>query len=185
MPYDFHHQQWLPFPRAAVFAFFADPGNLPPLMPGWQSAEIEEAVIVPPVGAAKQVAGTGSKITLSFRPFLFSPFRLRWLAVIEDFELNRSFADVQMKGPFASWRHRHSFSREDRDGREGTRLLDEVSYEPPLGVLGTIANSLFIRAQLRTTFAHRHRRALELLQERIENRSAIRSVLPGPGPSSS
>jgi ligand-binding SRPBCC domain-containing protein len=42
-------------------------------------------------------------------------------------------------------------------------LRDEVEYEPPLGKLGDLANRLFITRQLRSTFAYRHTRTLELL----------------------
>ena len=37
----FHTAQWVDFPREQVFAFFADPANLPPLMPKWQRARLE------------------------------------------------------------------------------------------------------------------------------------------------
>ncbi len=36
------------------------------------------------------------------------PFRIRWRAKIEEADEN-GFVDVQLAGPFRSWRHRHSF----------------------------------------------------------------------------
>ncbi|HEY5214106.1 MAG TPA: SRPBCC family protein, partial [Acidobacteriaceae bacterium] len=44
----FHTEQHLPYPIETVFAFFADPANLPRLMPAWQRARIDHATFVPP-----------------------------------------------------------------------------------------------------------------------------------------
>ena len=44
MRHSLQTEQWLPYPRERVFAFFADPGNLPPLMPEWQRARVERAL---------------------------------------------------------------------------------------------------------------------------------------------
>jgi hypothetical protein len=55
-----------------VFAFFADPANLPPLMPSWQRARVEQVEYVSPPESPpsrrKVAAGQGSLITISFRP---------------------------------------------------------------------------------------------------------------------
>jgi len=176
--HSFSSEQWLPYPLETVFSFFSDPANLPPLMPEWQKARVEHALLVaplpPPTGTAgtqrTMAAGSGSRVKLSFRPIPFSPVRLSWLAEIQDFEWNVSFSDYQVQGPFAYWKHRHSVHAETRIGpdgvkTQGTRLVDEVNYTAPLGPLGEIANALFLRAQLRATFAFRHSRTLELLSQ--------------------
>ena len=36
MHHTFTSEQWLPYPVEPVFAFFANPENLPRLMPKWQ-----------------------------------------------------------------------------------------------------------------------------------------------------
>ncbi len=174
--HSFISEQWLPYPVETVFSFFSNPENLPSLMPEWQKTRVEHALLVAPPpppeaipGSPRSVAaGARSQIKLSFRPFPFSPLRLSWLAEIQDFTWNASFSDYQMKGPFTYWKHRHSVQAETgtgADGQEiqGTRLVDEVSYKAPLGPLGVIADALFLRAQLRATFAFRHSRTLELL----------------------
>jgi hypothetical protein len=40
-----------------------------------------------------------------------------------------------------------------------------VEYEMPLGVLGRVANALFVRRQLAATFAFRQRKTLELMAQ--------------------
>jgi ligand-binding SRPBCC domain-containing protein len=173
----FHSQQWLPLPTELVFAFFANPANLPRLMPAWQQARIEEATIVspPPLlspsALAKALstfaAGAGTRLTLSFRPIPFSPVRLKWQAEIDSFAWNHQFSDVQLRGPFAHWHHTHTLTPETLIGESGnaipgTLVRDEVQYQLPLGKLGDLAHPMIAR-QLRRTFDYRHRRTRELL----------------------
>jgi ligand-binding SRPBCC domain-containing protein len=168
----FHYtvEQWLPYPLETVFTFFADPANLPRLMPAWQDARIDAATYVAPpppllpfAGCDRITAGTGTELTLTIKPVPFSPFRIPWLARIEDFRWLEGFCDNQVKGPFAYWRHCHSVHTEVRNGIAGTHLNDAVEYAPPLGPLGSIANTFFIRRQLAATFRFRQRRTLDLL----------------------
>jgi ligand-binding SRPBCC domain-containing protein len=167
----FQAEQWLPYPLEKVFAFFADPENLPRLMPDWQSARIECSALVPPPppspsfeGSERIRAGSGSRMTLTIRPFPLSPIRLPWEALIEDFRWLEGFCDVQTRGPFQYWRHCHSVTAAlSQDGQPGTLLRDSVEYELPLGVLGSFANWIFVRHQLAATFRYRQRRTLELL----------------------
>ena len=175
MPHTFTTEQHLPYPLERVFAFFADPANLPRLMPAWQDARIDAATYVPPPppprpfpGSDILRAGTGSRMTLTIRPIPFSPIRLPWVAVIEDFRwpeadprVPAGFCDVQLHGPFKHWRHCHSVT----PTATGTKLVDHVTYQPPFGPLGSLANALFLRRQLAATFAYRQRRTLELLAQ--------------------
>jgi ligand-binding SRPBCC domain-containing protein len=176
MRHTYHSEQWLPYPVDQVFAFFANPENLPRLMPPWQKARIEEAAFAspPPRPISSQpirsiAAGTGTRIILSFRPFPYSPLRIPWEAEIDEFVWNSHFADLQLRGPFAYWHHRHTVVSETRINEgistPGTLLHDEVEYEPPLGTLGEIANSFFIARQLRYTFAYRKLRTSSLLSK--------------------
>jgi len=175
MRHTFTTEQWLPYPVDLVFAFFANPENLPHLMPRWQQAHIEQASLTPPTprpaetSALRTIAADlGSRITISFRPFPYSPIRIPWEAEITDFVWSDHFTDLQLRGPFAYWLHRHSVqpaTRPDHAGRatHGTLLRDEVIYEPPLGKLGELARYLFINRQLRNTFAYRQTRTSKLL----------------------
>jgi ligand-binding SRPBCC domain-containing protein len=168
MRHNFQSEQWLPHPVELVFAFFADPENLPGLMPSWQKACIEEVAFTPPPVAASThtkslAAGAGTRVTLSFRPLPYSPIRIAWEAEISEFVWNDHFCDRQLHGPFAYWHHCHSVSSESRAGRSGTRFRDDVEYEVPFGKLGELAQRLFIARQLLRAFACRHARTDELL----------------------
>jgi len=165
MSFYFQAEQWLPYPNDAVFAFFANPENLPALMPPWQKARIEHATIVPPPHSSGNtpMAGAGSRITLSFRPLPALSFRLRWQAEITEFDPHSHFTDRQVRGPFAFWTHIHRIRGVDRAGINITVIIDQVEYEPPMGPLGRMVNALFIRKQLERTFAYRQKRIAELM----------------------
>jgi ligand-binding SRPBCC domain-containing protein len=115
MRHKFQTEQWLPYPRERVFAFFADPANLRPLMPKWQRARVERAKYLAPPGIDGVVAGEGSTITISFRPVPLLPLRLEWDACIAEFSWNEYFCDEQQRGPFKYFHHCHRI-RDERDG---------------------------------------------------------------------
>ncbi len=187
MRHSFQTAQWVPYPIAAVFAFFADPANLPRLMPAWQKAQVEQSTIVAPPEtdllnpqSRHLEAGTGSAIKIIFRPFPLSPVLIRGKTNIVEFERDHHFCDEQSQGPFAYWRHCHRVSEEMRDEIEGTVVMDDLVYELPLGILSAPAHSLFVRRQIEGVFRYRQRRLLELLSHYIliADRTGFRSSEP-------
>jgi|SRR5579862_806713 len=111
-------EQWVPFPVEQVFAFFSNPRNLPRIMPASSGTKLIMLNRIPPPSgpASSEAAGVGSIIVTSFRVFPFLPNRAQWIARITEFESNDYFADVQDKGPFKSWHHRHQFLAERAKG---------------------------------------------------------------------
>src|SRR5271170_1414798 len=148
MPHHLEFEQWLPFPIERVFAFFSNPENLPRIMPAASATKIIRLTRTPPTDApqhaAEHAAGVGSLIVTSFRIFPFLPLRAEWIARITEFEWNHHFADLQDKGPFKTWHHRHEFKAETREGVDGTRLRDIIDYEVGFGFAGGIANRFLI-----------------------------------------
>jgi ligand-binding SRPBCC domain-containing protein len=162
MRYSYHTEQWVPYSIEQVFQFFSNPDNLPLLMPAWQKARIDEKYLVPPLSGSTaqqqniEAAGTGSRLTLSFRPFPFAPFRIRWVAEIAEFKWNERFCDRQLSGPFAYWNHCHYLMHQARSGTVGTLICDDLEYELPHWMSGEIANQLIFRRQIASTFNFRH-----------------------------
>jgi ligand-binding SRPBCC domain-containing protein len=184
----FASQQWLPWPVEVVFGFFAQPENLPRILPRWQKARIEEASFSPPPPAPASsiplrsfAAGVGTRLTVSFRPVPFSPIRMPWTVRIAEFDWNNYFCDVQVEGPFASWQHCHHTRAHSQDGIPGTLTDDNIEYSLPLGPLGNFANTLVLQQMLRSTFAYRHRATI-LWLDRIaaKYRTAAASGQPAP-----
>jgi ligand-binding SRPBCC domain-containing protein len=172
MSQHFETRQWVPFPVELVFAFFANPTNLPHLMPAKLVTQIEDARIQPPPprpehpNAARRfksmAAGEGSEILISFFPIPWVPRRVSWRSRITEFVWNSHFCDEQMRGPFKRFHHRHGVEAEVRDGIEGTLVSDEIEYKLPFGFLGRVAGA-FVRRNLVNWFAYRQKRLPEIL----------------------
>ena len=150
-----------------MFLFFADPRNLPRIMPPTSGTKLIETSLVSPTSisecdAPANIAGVGSEIVTSFRLLPMFPFRAKWTARITEFEWNHHFADTQIKGPFKHFHHRHEFAAEDRAGVRGTAIRDVVEYEVGYGLLGRIAEKLFIESTLRQTFVWRQHAVEEI-----------------------
>jgi ligand-binding SRPBCC domain-containing protein len=171
MTHNVRYEQWVPVAIGRVFRFFANPGNLPRIMPPETGTELSELRLVPPpdiptveerVTDRDPVAGVGSEIVTSFRVVPFLPFRSHWTALITEFEWNHHFADIQKKGPFKSFHHRHELLAETRNGVNGTVVRDVIEYEVGFGWVGEQVRKLFVDRQLQRTFEYRHS-ALEKL----------------------
>ncbi|HVU52190.1 MAG TPA: SRPBCC family protein [Polyangia bacterium] len=142
MRHTLSREQLVPAPRADVFAFFADAGNLQRLTP----PALEFSILTP--------------LPITMRPGTIIDYRLslfripfRWRTVIEAFEPESRFVDVQAAGPYRAWRHTHELC----DAPGGTLVRDRVEYELPLGPVGDLAHALFVRRQLDRIFDYRRR----------------------------
>jgi ligand-binding SRPBCC domain-containing protein len=138
--YRLERTQLIPKPKSEVFAFFADPFNLERITPSFLSFRI----LTP--GPIAMEPGT----IIEYELRLYG-VRMRWKTRIETVEPGSSFTDVQVKGPYQRWHHRHEFV----EVPGGTEIRDIVDYELPLGPLGAIAQSLFVRRSLARIFDYR------------------------------
>src|SRR5690349_19230913 len=85
-------------PLSEVFAFFADPSNLQLLTPPLLNFRI----LTPDPIEMREGALIDYRISIRGIP-------LRWRTRIEAYDPMRSFVDVQLLGPYRSWRHTHVF----------------------------------------------------------------------------
>jgi ligand-binding SRPBCC domain-containing protein len=100
----------------------------------------------------------GSRFTLKAS---VGPFRLRWHSEITEYVEGCLFADIQLKGPFAVWYHRHLF---EPNGTNETLYIDEIEYALPLGWPGRLVAGGFVRGQLDRLFSERHRKVAEMVK---------------------
>jgi ligand-binding SRPBCC domain-containing protein len=124
-----------------VFAFHELPDALARLTPPWEPTRV--------LKAAPDLC-VGSVAVVETRLFGLVP--VRWVARHTAYDPPRMFEDVQVKGPFRAWRHRHTVEPHEK----GAVLRDEVEFETPLGVLGRMAAPLLVEPRLRRLFEYRH-----------------------------
>jgi len=165
-------EQWVPVATERVFLFFANPNNLPRIMPREIGTKLVALRLVPPppvpigqqaIPRDDSLAGLGSEIVTSFRLFPFLPLRAQWIALITEFEWNHHFADIQREGPFKRFQHRHEFSTKTRNNVKGTIVRDVIEYDPGFGLLGQLPQKFFIAPTLRQTFEYRQQMLEKLL----------------------
>ena len=124
-----------------VFEFHEQPDVLTLLLPPWETARVIKAAKISEVGAEAIVETT-----------VLGPIKMRWVAKHTLYEPPRVFEDIQVKGPFRSWRHRHIVEPH----ADGAILRDEIDYEPPLGFLGRALAPWLIERRLQKLFEYRH-----------------------------
>jgi ligand-binding SRPBCC domain-containing protein len=88
---------------------------------------------------------------------------LYWTMTVRICAYNRpwSFTDEQVAGPFAAFRHVHTFY----PGDGGTDMVDEISFAAPAGILGRLAERLVITRYLTRMIEARN----EYLRRRAES----------------
>ena len=124
-----------------VFAFHELPDAFERLMPPWEDAKIIQKADISVIGSRAIV---DTKI--------FGLITSRWVAEHTVYDPPRIFEDIQVSGPFSSWRHRHIVEAHG----DGAVLRDEIEYEPPLWFIGALAAPFAVVPKLEKMFAYRH-----------------------------
>ena len=141
-------RQRLERPLDEVFAFFAAAHNLERITPPWLRFEVRT-----PEPVRMEVGAV-----IDYR-LHYHGVPLGWTSQIEVWEPGRQFVDRQLRGPYGLWHHRHTFSEQ----AAGTVIEDEVHYAAPFGVLGELAQPLFVERDLRRIFDYRQQAVRHIL----------------------
>lgn len=72
---------------------------------------------------------------------------------ITEFDRPNYFADEMVSGAFSEFKHEHHFA--DLDG--GTLMTDFFNYKSPLGILGKLADKVFLEKYMTDLLAERNR----------------------------
>ena len=133
--------QFLKITLPEAWDFFSSPGNLSKITPEQLGFKITS-------GTPARMY-TGQIITYKVSPF--SGVKTNWVTEITHVAEGRFFVDEQRFGPYRMWHHEHHFEVQVN----GVLMTDRVSYKLPLGFLGRIAHSLFVKNQLKQIFDYR------------------------------
>ena len=140
--YQLHTSHFLPTSLEEAWTFISNPSNLKNITPETMDFEVVSE------GLPEKMY-PGMIITYSVKPLL--GIKTTWVTEITHVQEMRYFVDEQRVGPYTLWHHEHHL--EPVEG--GVLMRDIVSYKPPFGILGRIANRLIIRKKLREIFQYR------------------------------
>lgn len=135
-------RQFLKTDLETIWDFASSPKNLKEITPDHMLFDITSKNL-------PEKMYPGMIITYKVSPFL--NIKMNWVTEITQVKDKHFFVDEQRMGPYSMWHHQHFF--EEQDG--GVMMTDIVSYIPPFGILGVIANSILIKRQLESIFDYR------------------------------
>ena len=148
--YQFKREQFLKTDIDIIWNFASSPKNLKEITPDYMlfniTSNLEEEKMYP-----------GMIITYQVSPFM--NIKMNWMTEITHIEHKHYFIDEQRMGPYKMWHHQHFFEEQ----QNGVLMTDIVTYIPPFGWLGQLANSLFIKKQLNNIFKYR----FEILEKKF------------------
>lgn len=159
--YRLFREQTIARPLNEVFALFADARNLETLTPPWLHFEI----LTP--GDIEMHVGTVIQYALRVHGL-----PIHWTTTITVWRPPFEFVDVQLKGPYVLWHHRHIFASLGN----ATRMTDEVHYRLPLGVIGQTAHTLLVRRDLAAIFDYRTQAVKQLLQAEPSSSNSLKPI---------
>ncbi|NJC97221.1 MAG: cell division inhibitor [Anaerolineales bacterium] len=143
-----HREQSIPAPVEKVWAYFCDPRNLNALTPPNMNFEILQG------GDAAMYEGQ----IIEYRVEFLRGVRSLWLTEIAHVREGAYFVDEQRMGPYRFWYHEHFFEQEPG----ATRMMDQVTYAIPFGMLGDLLNAVWISRRLENIFNYRMQKIIEL-----------------------
>lgn len=140
--YQFTRTQKLPISIDEIWDFISSPDNLKEITPKKMGFTVTSNS-----GGGKMYPGM--IITYKVSPLL--NIKLDWMTEITHSKEKSYFVDEQRQGPYAMWHHQHKI--EPING--GVLMTDIVTYKPPFGIIGAIANSIIIKTKLKQIFDYR------------------------------
>jgi ligand-binding SRPBCC domain-containing protein len=141
--------QKIPVSLEKAWDFFSNPANLQAITPD----NMGFTVISKHHGDTMYA---GQIIEYTVKPVLGIP--LYWMTEITQVKDKQYFIDEQRFGPYSLWHHQHHFKAIEG----GVEMTDIVHYKNPLGFMGRLANSIFVKKKLDTIFNYRYQKVEEL-----------------------
>lgn len=125
-----------------IWDFISSPANLKEITPDYMGFDIVSENL-------PEKMYEGMIIAYKVSPLL--GIKTTWVTEITNVRDKHYFVDEQRVGPYTMWHHQHFIE----PIKDGVLMRDIVSYQPPLGFLGAIANTLIIKNKLKEIFEYR------------------------------
>jgi len=139
--FQFKRTQTINRPITEIWDFISSPNNLKTITPDYMGFDI--------TSESPEKMYEGLIISYKVSPML--GIKTTWVTEITHIKEHEYFVDEQRVGPYKIWHHQHHLEKTEN----GTLMTDIVSYQPPFGFLGDIANSIIIKSKLNEIFNYR------------------------------
>lgn len=140
--YQFRREQFIKASIEEIWDFICSPQNLKKITPENMGFDIRTPNLPDKIYE-------GMIISYTVRPLIGIP--TNWVTEITHIRDKSYFVDEQRVGPYKMWHHQHIIISQGN----GVLMKDIVSYQPPFGLLGRIANTLVIKNKLNEIFDYR------------------------------
>jgi ligand-binding SRPBCC domain-containing protein len=140
--------QKIPISVDEAWDFFSHPKNLAEMTPEKLNLKFVNELYGDEMYA-------GQVMEYKVKPILGIP--MYWMTEITHVQPKQFFVDEQRFGPYRMWHHQHHFKTLDG----GVEMTDLIHYKIPGWFLGDMANSLFVRKQLKNIFSYRFQKVEE------------------------
>jgi len=147
--YQFKQQQTFNQPIEKLWEFISNPKNLKEITPDYMGFDITSEGI-----SDEMYKG----MIISYKVSPVFGIKTTWVTEITQVEQGKYFVDEQRIGPYKLWHHQHFLEATEN----GTLMSDIISYQPPFGILGNMANSIMIKKKLEEIFNYRQKKLNEL-----------------------
>lgn len=151
--YQFHKAQIINATPDDLWDFISSPANLKLITPDHMGFDITSS-------NAEQKMYEGMIVSYKVSPF--PGFNTNWVTEITHVRDKEFFVDEQRIGPYTFWHHQHILEPLD----QVVVMKDIITYQPPFGILGAIANRVYIRKALNKIFNYRKMAIEEYFAER-------------------
>lgn len=155
MTYQLKREQQIKSDVDTVWTFFSSPYNLSVITPEFMNFQVLNNLADEPVY-------NGMIIDYTVSPMWRIP--LRWKTKILGVNFQKSFTDIQLKGPYKIWKHRHEFI----PNKNGVLIVDTIHYELPFGVIGELAHRILVKKRLNEIFAYRYKKVEEIFNHKTD-----------------
>jgi ligand-binding SRPBCC domain-containing protein len=140
--YQFYREQKIKSSIDEIWDFISSPKNLKTITPEYMGFDITSKNL-----PEKMYQG----MIISYKVSPMFGIKTDWVTEITHVKDKEFFVDEQRVGPYALWHHQHHVEQRG----EEILMTDIITYSPPFGFLGAIANSLFIEKKLNEIFEFR------------------------------
>lgn len=141
--YQFYSEQKVSATIDEIWDFISSPKNLKEITPNYMGFDIMSTH----QPAEKMYEG----MIIGYKVSPLLGIKTTWVTEITHIREKEFFIDEQRIGPYAMWHHQHIIQPIEN----GILMTDIVSYKPPFGIIGAIANKMVIQSKIKEIFKYR------------------------------